>query len=239
MEWIGITGKLYQLCHWVMKLLIVNLIWIGFNFPVVYLALATLDVRTIDELYLILFTMIALLPFILFPATAAMFALVRRAVIHRIQDQLFRTFWRFYRQNYLQSMTGGIIFTIIWGIWLVNYQLLNAEIGSGLFYIYLLLTVFLLAFTSYFVADIVHVHLNVWSSLKKACMISLAFPHYTIASIGVSTAALYILYQIHPLFFILYSGIVPTVIVFLSYYLIVLRASKMMQANMEAKKAFF
>ncbi|WP_066187158.1 MULTISPECIES: YesL family protein [Gracilibacillus] len=233
MEWTGISGRLYRVCDWLMRLLRVNLIWLTFNFPIVYLSLAMLYAKDMGELYWILFTIIALLPFTFFPATVAMFALVRRAVMHRMHHQLLRHFWLFYRQNYGKALLGGLVITLVWGIWLINYQLLQTEIGSPLFYTYLVFTVFLLAFSSYFMADTVHVQLRVWASFRKALLMSLSFPHYTISSIGISLVALYMLYQIHPLFLMLYGGIIPVLLCFLSYYLIFIRAGKLLKPQME------
>ncbi|WP_163580637.1 YesL family protein [Gracilibacillus saliphilus] len=235
MESMGMIGRFYQISYWMMKLLLVNMIWVIFNFPIVYMVLAILTVNSMDELYLLLIIIILLLPFIFFPATNAMFAVVRRGVLYKKDDRLLSYFWKTYKQNYARSLVGGITITVLWFVWIYNYQLSGIELGSGLSYIYLALTMFLLAFTSYFFADSVHYHLTFIASLKKSIIMSIGFPHYTISIIGVSGVCLYILYWLHPVFLVLYGGISPAIICFLGYYFIYLRAKRVKETN-ERKK---
>lgn len=236
MESMGMIGRFYQISYWMMKLLQVNMLWLIFNFPIVYLVLTALTVNSMNELYIIITIMLLLLPFIFFPATTAMFAVIRRRFQNKNDDSVLFYYVKAYKQNYLRSLVGGITITVIWFVWIYNYQLSGIELGSALSYLYLVFTVFLLAFTNYFFADSVHFNVTFFLSIKKALMMSIGFPHYTISVIGVSGACLYILYFLHPVFLVLYGGILPAVICFIGYYFIFLRAKRMNETNEEEQQ---
>ncbi|SFL42253.1 Uncharacterized membrane protein YesL [Gracilibacillus orientalis] len=236
MESMGMIDKFYQISYGLMKLLLVNMLWLLFNFPIVYIVLVTLTVKSMNELYLLIMIIMLLLPFIFFPATTAMFAVIRRGTLYKKDDRLLSYFWKAYKQNYRRSLVGGIMITVIWIVWIYNYHLSGIEIGSALSYIYLAFTVFLLAFTNYFFADSVHYHLPFIVSIKKSIMMSIGFPHYTISIIGVSGVCLYSLYVLHPIFLVLYGGILPAIICFLGYYFIYLRAKKSKEMTEDKKQ---
>ncbi|GAA0304146.1 putative membrane protein YesL [Gracilibacillus halotolerans] len=73
----GLMGVFYTFSEWVMRLLIINLLWITFNIPIVYLVINLIAVENINELFMVAMTIAALLPFVFFPATSALFAVTR------------------------------------------------------------------------------------------------------------------------------------------------------------------
>ena len=74
-------GGLYAISEWIMKFSLINLLWILFNIPIVFLLLNLLFIEQIEELPLILIPLILLMPILFFPATTAMFAMVRGWII--------------------------------------------------------------------------------------------------------------------------------------------------------------
>lgn len=55
--------------------------------------------------------MAVLAPLTLFPATSAMFTVVRKWVMGDTDTGVFRTFFKGYKENYKQSLIGGIFYT--------------------------------------------------------------------------------------------------------------------------------
>lgn len=207
-----------------MKFLLTNLIWLLFNFPIVYLILSMVFSKTTEELYIYLGIIVVLLPFIFFPATTAMFGVVRSWIIGKDQGRFLYSYWKYYKQNYFRSFFGGIMYTALWLLWIVNYTLSAVEIGSGLFYFYLAITIFLVSFTGYFFADTVHYNIGLFQSLKKTLFMAIFHVHYTLGAAGAVGIIVFIAYEVHPLFTILFSGSIITYIYFFAFHQIFLRA---------------
>lgn len=239
---LSIDSKLYQMLNWGTRFMMANILWLGYNLPIIYIIFVSLTVRTMDELYHLVYVILFLLPFIFFPATTALYAVVRQWVIGNREKKTISFFWMAYKENYLRSMIVGCLFTGFSVIWVINYQLAQIEFKSGMFYVYFVITIFLFAIVNAFCADTVHLKLKFGASLKKSVIIGLLFPHYTISTIGVSGVGLYILYQIHPVVFFLYCGVIPVIVGFYGYYHLYKRALKLQEktdnnAIRESKKA--
>lgn len=222
-----LTGRLeslYNIFDWLMKFMTTNIIWVLFNFPIAYAILSMVFAKTQEEVYLLAITILALFPFVFFPATTAMFGVVREWVMKREKKGFIRAYWNFYKENYIRSLLGGVFFTITWVVWLLNYHLAAVEIGSGLFYFFIAITIFIVAFTSYFFADTVHFEVSIIYSIRKALFMAIFHLPYTIAAAGAVSILLYIIYQIHPLFLVLFSGPAIAYVYFFAFYQIFLKA---------------
>lgn len=218
------------------RLMIVNGIWLGFNLPVIYFILLSMTGRSLDELYHLIYAILFLLPFVFFPATIALYAVVRQWVIGNRDKRDLSVFWKAYKENYFRSLLFGVIVIGFYIVWIVNYQLAQIEWKSGLFYIYFVLTVFIFAMVNAFFADTVHLQLKFTSSIKKSIMVGLFFPHYSISIIGMSVVALYVLYQLDPFIFLLFSGVIPAVFGFYGYYHLYKRAQRLENVQIKEKQ---
>ncbi len=156
-----------------MRFLLTNAIWLLFNLPIIYLAVAMVFSQSVEEAYMLGLTAVVLLPVFFFPATMAMFAVTRQWVMKQKGQSLFRSYLRFYKENYVRSILSGLAFIIIWGIWGWNYVLSGSEFGSIFSYIYLIGTVMLLAFTGFYFADNVHFKVGLLASFRKAFFLAI------------------------------------------------------------------
>jgi len=242
MELSGVVGSLFRVSEWLMNFFLINLFWFLFNFPIVYVVLSmmlvesdygtytyTLAIASNEDLYMIILVTLVLLPFIFFPATTAMFSVVRRWIVHKNDSKLIYYYWKGYKENYVRSLLGGLVFVALWVIWILNYSLSAIEIKSGLFYFYLAITIFLIAFTNHFFSDTVHFRLSLFQSLRKSLFITLFQIQYTLGSLAAAGIFIVVAYLIHPIFLCLFFGPVIAYIYFFAYHQIYLRAKGNLQ----------
>ncbi|WP_085522959.1 YesL family protein [Tuberibacillus sp. Marseille-P3662] len=93
----GLASGVYRICNWIMRLAIVNLLWMGFTF-----------------LGLILFGFA--------PATTALFAVIRKWVMGHDDVPIFKTFWSNYRSEFVRANILGLIFLIVGYILYVDFR---------------------------------------------------------------------------------------------------------------------
>lgn len=161
-----------------MRLSVINVLWVLCSIPVFFLLLAGLTSQSADAFVQMIPILAIVLPFTLFPATSAMFAVARKWVTGEEDVPLLKTFFRGYKENYLQSMVGGIIFVLIFVIIYVNYRFYVGQ-GNTL----KLLSIFFIAFTFVvstalfnFFSIMVHLHMKVLQIVKNAILITIGNP---------------------------------------------------------------
>src|SRR5690554_6438116 len=183
-----------------MRLLVTNLLWLIFNIPLVYLAVNLIVVKNISELLMVAITIAVLMPFIFFPATTAMFAVVRKWVMKETDSPIIRSFWRYYKENYLRSMLGGLILGVLWLIYVLDYYYFIIMIGESfspalLFFlsiVFLILFIFLFVFTFNFISYTVHLNERLFTSLKETLIITIGNPLISSSIGGVNGFIIYI-----------------------------------------------
>lgn len=84
----GLMGKIYSLSELIMKLAYLNLLWI-------------------------LFTLLGLGLFGLFPATSAMFSTIRKWIFGEGDKPIFSTFWFYFKRDFKQANILGYILIIV------------------------------------------------------------------------------------------------------------------------------
>src|SRR5690554_780565 len=98
-------GGFYRISEWIMRLSVTNILWVVTAFPVFFCIFSLLFFSsTVEEVQAWFLPIAVLSPFLLFPSTSAMFALARKWVTGDADVPLFKTFFRSYKENYLQSM---------------------------------------------------------------------------------------------------------------------------------------
>jgi uncharacterized membrane protein YesL len=201
----GLILKLYRFSEWVTRIAGLNLLWLCFNIPIAYLTVNIFLVQTADQLLVNLITIAFLTPFIFFPSTTALFGVVRKWVLGETDTKLLRSFWKFYKENYVRSMLGGLVIIPIWIILVVDYfYFTNAD--SPLFYLFLLLSMFILVFTVHFFSNTVHFHLKFGATLKNSMILAIGRPAHTIGITLISAIILYISFNLFTFLIILGMG---------------------------------
>lgn len=221
---VNVMGSFLKWCEALWNMLLLNMIWLVFNFPLVYLLIDIAYRKTIEEMFGLLIVMVCLLPFLYFPATATLFAIIRRWVMKRSVKNMFTTFWRFYKANYKRSFLSSFIFILLFFIWLMNVRVSFVSYHSLLFYIYVLIFFMIVSLMHYFYADMVHFKISVMTSLHKVIYMSVFYLPYTISAAAITCFIFIVLFMIHPILLFLFGGGMMAYVYFFTYYQIYLRA---------------
>jgi uncharacterized membrane protein YesL len=198
MEPRGLMGGFYRISEWIMRFSVINLLWIACSIPFIFVG-ATLFVAsgTVSEeemlsaVYTSLILMAALAPFTIFPATSAMFAVARKWVTGEVDVPLFKTFFRGYKENYKQSMIGGIIYTILIAVMIVDFIVYREQLNV-LSYIFIAFLALLGVSLFNFFSMLVHYHMKTFQLLKNAVLITIGKPFRSLSTAVMCGLVVYI-----------------------------------------------
>ncbi|MHA0857928.1 YesL family protein [Paenibacillus sp. CMAA1364] len=219
MEFKGAMGGLYRLTEWITRIAYSNVLWLICSLPFVfvlmlkYLLLQTPD--AVDEQLLLNWVLGILAPFLLFPAISALFTVVRKWVMGDVDVPVFRTFFTGYKENYKQSMIGGIFYTLLFVIMWVDFKVYmtmsNLQLVGGVMLL-LLLILFVSMFN--FFSMVVHYHLGIFKIIKNAILLTVIRPFRMISTVLGCGVLLYAasLYPVIIFFFVV------TLIAFWSFF---------------------
>ncbi|MEY9092766.1 YesL family protein [Paenibacillus sp. RC84] len=185
MEFRGLMGGFYRISEWIMRLSAINLLWILCSIPFFFFALAGLTSGQADIMMQSLVLMGILAPFTLFPSTAAMFTVARKWVTGDEDVPLFKTFFRGYKENFLQSMIGGIAFVLFALILFVSYRF-YAGLDSALSllsYMFLAMGILLIGAFFNFFCIMSHLHMKVFQIIKNAILLTIGNPVTSVMTI--------------------------------------------------------
>ena len=172
----GFMGGLYMIAEWGMKFSLTNLLWILFNFPIVLTLMIFLMMQQIQGGLLLIILLFFMLPLLFFPATTAMFAIVRDWIINDEDGhQLFKSYWRYYIENYKRSVANGFVLTSVWLIMLgdIYYFIDKYMIVAVLF---MVLALILFVFTVNLFSVTVHYHMTFFKAMKSAFFTTIGSP---------------------------------------------------------------
>lgn len=196
------------------RLLGTNLLWFLFNIPLVAIGYYTF---TINNNYLVtLMTIACLAPLILFPATSAMFAVLRQFIMGK-EVLIMQSFLQYYKENYVNSFLGSILLSILWYL-LAYASFLWTGINPFLSLLIFIIAVFLFVFTTNFISTIVHMEVNLFAAYKNAFIITIGAPLLTIVMGAISAAIIYVSVNVISIIIPLITGAIIAYISFSGYY---------------------
>ncbi|WP_162463207.1 YesL family protein [Paenibacillus psychroresistens] len=204
MEFKGMMGGLYKITEWIMRLAVINLLWIACSIPFVFIAIvvlltpaATTD-TSMDSLIWGLIFLAIIAPFTIIPASSAMFSVARKWVTGDEDVPLLKTFFRSYKENYRQAMIGGFIFVILAAILTVNMKFYSGNTINSLgflVYLFIVLFVFLIAAFFNFLSILAHFHMKIWQIIKNSILLTLGNPIQSIGILVVNAFIIFIGYR--------------------------------------------
>jgi len=202
MEMRGLMGGFYRISEWIMRLSVINLLWLLCSLPFVILLMVHIwllasQPEPAANLYTLITVMLpplATVPFTLFPASAAMFSVARKWIMGDGDIPLFRSYFRYFKENYKSSMIAGLFFVLMLIVILVNLQFYT-DMGSWLSALRILFLVFvfiLLASSVNFLNFVSHFEMGTWALIRNSIFFTVGRPLTSIYLLVTNFAILYI-----------------------------------------------
>ncbi len=163
-------GGFYKLSEWVMKFTYLNILWI-------------------------LFTFLGVILFGFFPATVAMFAVIRMWLKNDIDKPIFKTFVSYYKKEFIKGNLLGLLLIAIGLLMYVNINFLRfSESVFTHFLIWpnLLLSLIFILTLIYIFPVYVHFDSNVFILLKNAFIVMITHPLSTLIMVVLFIAYSYL-----------------------------------------------
>ncbi|WP_159881331.1 YesL family protein [Paenibacillus puerhi] len=195
MEFRGVMGGFYRISEWIMRLSVINVLWVICSIPF-FLAAIPMFMPNITEgdIYFAFLLMGVLAPFTLFPATAAMFTVARKWVTGDEDVPLFKTFFRGYKSNYVQAMLGGLLYLVFAAVLVANFRFYGNQAGMFgiLRFLVLSISVLLIISMFHFFSILTHLHMKTLQIVKNAVLITIGSPIRSLSMIVVNGIIFYV-----------------------------------------------
>ena len=175
-------ARIYQLCEWIMKLFLLNVLWIGF-------------------------TLIGFGVFGFFPATVAMFQLIMDWM-NKKDTKMVTTFWNSYKSNFLKSNKMGLVIVLIGSILITDLQFFHRYdtlVFKVLYLMNLSMLLFYVVNCLYIIQTFNHFNVNTYQYFKYAILIGITNPIKTIMII-ITFILSSLVFLIYPGLFIMFGG---------------------------------
>ncbi len=240
LEMKGAMGGLYKLTEWITRIAFSNILWVICTSPFLFIVLTKflMAVQTPEahnEQLLSNWILGILSPFVLFPATAALFTVVRKWVMGNPDVSVFKTFFKGYKENYKQSMIGGIFYTLLFVIMYVDYTVYMTQLDGfqlvGIVMLVLLIVLFVSLFN--FFSMTVHYEMKTTQLLKNAVLLTLIRPFRVFSTLIGSAVLAYIGTQM-PVLFVFFLFCLMALFAFFNFYA---TFTKMQEQQEKMKKA--
>lgn len=157
---------IHKALEWIMRMAYINVLWI-------------------------IFTILGLVAFGLFPATAAVFSVVRCWIMGETDIPIFKTFWKTYKSVYLRGNLLGYFLLILGVILYIDIRIFNASPSSfvNLLAIPLIgITIVFILTSLYIFPTFVHYEMKITRVIKNSFLIMVINPLTTIIMlVGICT----------------------------------------------------
>lgn len=144
-----------------------------------------------------LFSVLGLFVLGLFPATVALYAVLRKAIVEPDDIPVFKVYWREFKKEFVRSNILGYLFVVVGLILYLDFKLLQQFDIYMLHFIFMGIIIFCILIylvTLLFVFPVfVHLDLKLWEYPKYALILAIGRPLMTITMI-VGLTIVFILY---------------------------------------------
>lgn len=221
MEFKGAMGGIYRITEWISRIAFSNILWAICSIPFLFVAVTKIIMLGTgtggpNEQLTLNWAMGILAPFTVFPATSALFTVVRKWVMGNTDVGTFRTFFQGYKENYLKSMLGGLIYTLLIVIMYVDVtvymtQMTNFKIVGILM---LVLMIILLVSMFNFFSIVVHYQMNFKQVITNSFLLTIARPIRVFLTLVGAGILFYIGLKYPALYFVA----IPSLIAMLAFF---------------------
>ncbi|THE13801.1 DUF624 domain-containing protein [Bacillus timonensis] len=187
----GIVSGYYRLCVSITKFAYLNLLWI-------------------------VFTLLGLIVLGFMPATVAMFAVVRKWILGEKDINIFQTFWKSYRKEFIKSNIVGMSMLLIGYLLSIEFQILRSQESLSYFiasYGVLALFLIYIIILLYIFPLFVHFKLKIGQYVKWSFVIGMVHPILTVFLLVVICLSTYLSLKFFPAFLFFFGGSVIAYVV--------------------------
>lgn len=131
----------------------------------------------------IIFTLLGLLLVGLMPATAAMFAVMRKLIMEEEDVPIFSLFWKTYKQEFVKANLYGYLLLLGVAVFLLDVLLFQSLDGAPFIFLSIFsagLLLVSLAVVLYFIPLYVHYDLSFIQNIKTAFLLTFTHPIHTV-----------------------------------------------------------
>lgn len=215
----GLFGGLYRVTEWITRLAVTNLLWFLSSSPFILLIVLSLISTEASMALFVLLIALIIAPVTFFPATTAMFSMARKWANGDEDAPLFKGFVRGYKENYKQSIVGGLFYSLILGIVVFNirfYSEMDMQFSGILTVVFIIIFVIVLITMFNFFSFLVHVRLDTRKLFRNAVLITLGKPGTTLMLILATFAVGFTTYKFPGIIFF-FSGSVVAIVSFIFF----------------------
>lgn len=192
-----LANRAYSTTEWITKFAYINLLWIGFS-------LAGLIVLGF------------------FPATIAMFTIIRKWLKGEADIPIFQTFWTTWKSEFFRSNGLGLLVTAVGGLIALNLVFINSSGNSfaNVIQIPIYLFMFTATLTIFYLFPVyVHYELKLFQMVKNSFLMMLISPIENIVMIAGIIAVIFVVKFIPALGFF-FGGSLSAAIIMSAGYLV-------------------
>jgi uncharacterized membrane protein YesL len=176
-----LNSRFYQYIEKLVDLFLLNLIWLLMCIPVITI----------------------------FPATVSMYGVIRKWVMGKETNGIFRTFFSLFRECFLQSFGISVLWAALGFFIYLDFRIVHLE--SSLIYLLLLgilglLFLFFLSITVYLFPIMAHFDTKWKSVIKNSLTMTIVYPLSTILLVSIFLISLYLVYLL-PLFIFIIGSV--------------------------------
>ncbi|WNS46159.1 DUF624 domain-containing protein [Paenibacillus sp. MMS20-IR301] len=238
MEFKGAMGGLYRVTEWISRIAFSNILWALCSVPFLFAGIMKMimlgsETGGPNEQITLNWILGVLAPFTVFPATSALFTVVRKWVMGNTDVSTFRTFFQGYKENYLKSMLGGVIYTLLFVIMYVDVTVYMTQMANFKIVGILMLVLMIILFVSMFnfFSIVVHYQMTFKEVVTNSILLTIARPIRVFSTLIGAAVLLYIGLR-YP---VLYAICIPTLIAMLAFFNFFATYNKL-QLQVEKKK---
>lgn len=180
----GMANGFYKFADWATRLFYVNVLWMAF-------------------------TLLGLVLFGLFPATAAMFAVIRKWNEGEDDIPVFKTFWESYKTEFIRVNILGWVLAILGYLIYIEFSILRTQ-DSVVYYIasfgVIAQLILYMVIVLYFFPIFVHFNLKMFDYLKWPFILGIQHPILTVFLTVVLNVLIFVTLNTLPVLAVLFGG---------------------------------
>jgi len=217
MQSTSVFEGIFKLLEWFTRFALTNFLWVLFNLPISFFVFTILLTDDVPFIVMNLLFIAVLAPFLFFPATSAMFGVVRKWITGEHDFSIIKQYWALYRENYGKSLLGGLILVPLWAIGIADIAFLVKQ-NIYVTIILLMILLLLFIFTTYFFAVIVHHNIKLFPAFKQALIFMIIHPGKSLIVGIMNLAILYLCLTKLTFLMPFLMGVAIAYFAFFSYY---------------------